>query len=63
MSISIKYYMPNCVKLAAHPQRGEPDEVSVFDYIYGVLHCPAYRETYAEFLINRLPENPLSGQS
>jgi hypothetical protein len=27
-----------------------PDEVRVFDYIYGVLHCPAYRETYAEFL-------------
>ncbi len=22
-----------------------PDEIKVFDYIYGVLHCPAYRET------------------
>ena len=20
----------------------------MFDYIYGVLHCPAYRETYYE---------------
>ncbi len=27
-----------------------PDELKVFDYIYGVLHCPAYRDTYAEFL-------------
>ncbi|OAN56292.1 type ISP restriction/modification enzyme [Sphingobium sp. TCM1] len=27
-----------------------PDEVKVFDYIYGVLHSPAYRATYVEFL-------------
>ena len=27
-----------------------PDEMKVFDYIYGVLHSPAYRECYAEFL-------------
>ena len=37
-------------KVADHPDHGKPDEVQVFDYIYGVLHCPAYRETYAEFL-------------
>ena len=37
-------------ELAAHPEHGEPDEVAVFDYIYGVLHSPDYRETYAEFL-------------
>ena len=37
-------------KLAKHPTHGTPDEVQTFDYIYGVLHCPAYRETYAEFL-------------
>ncbi len=36
--------------LNRHPTHGTPDEVAVFDYIYGVLHCPAYRATYAEFL-------------
>ncbi|MEZ6030887.1 MAG: type ISP restriction/modification enzyme [Hyphomonadaceae bacterium] len=45
-------------KLAKHPKRGEPDEVAVFDYIYGVLHCPAYRETYAEFLKIDYPRIP-----
>lgn len=45
-------------KLAKHPTRGEPDEVAVFDYIYGVLHCPAYRETYAEFLKIDFPRIP-----
>ena len=37
---------------------GRPDEVKVFDYIYGVLHCPAYRETYAEFLKIDFPRIP-----
>lgn len=45
-------------KLAKHPSRGEPDEVAVFDYIYGVLHCPAYRRTYAEFLKIDFPRIP-----
>lgn len=44
--------------LAAHPDKGTPDEVAVFDYIYGVLHCPAYRETYAEFLKIDFPRIP-----
>ena len=35
---------------AKHPTHGTPNEVQTFDYIYGVLHCPAYRDTYAEFL-------------
>lgn len=35
-----------------------PDELKVFDYIYGVLHCPAYRETYAEFLKIDFPRVP-----
>lgn len=34
------------------------DEVKVFDYIYGVLHCPRYRETYAEFLKIDFPRIP-----
>lgn len=44
--------------LAKHPTHGTPDEVAVFDYIYGVLHCPAYRATYAEFLKTDFPRIP-----
>ncbi len=36
----------------------EANEFDVFDYIYGVLHCPAYRETYAEFLKIDFPRIP-----
>ena len=36
-----------------------PDEVKVFDYIYGVLHSPAYRARYAEFLKIDFPRIPL----
>lgn len=43
---------------AAHPAHGKPDEVAVLDYIYGVLHCPVYRETYAEFLKIDFPRIP-----
>lgn len=39
-------------------EHGEPDELAVFDYIYGVLHCPAYREKYAEFLKTNFPRIP-----
>lgn len=45
-------------KLAAHPDKGEPDELAIFDYIYGVLHCPAYRNTFAEFLKSDFPRIP-----
>jgi len=45
-------------KMADHPDNGKPDEVQVFDYIYGVLHCPAYRQTYAEFLKIDFPRIP-----
>lgn len=37
-------------KLATHKIRGEPNELAIFDYVYGVLHCPAFRQKYAEFL-------------
>ena len=43
---------------AADKARGKPDEVAIFDYIYGVLHCPAYRETYKEFLKIDFPRVP-----
>ena len=44
--------------LATEAQRGTPDEVAVFDYIYGVLHTPAYRQKYAEFLKTDFPRIP-----
>ena len=37
---------------------GAPDELAAFDYIYGVLHCPVYRKTYAEFLKIDFPRIP-----
>lgn len=46
------------LKLAKHPQHGEPDELAIFDYIYAVLHCPAYRSAYAEFLKYDFPRIP-----
>lgn len=35
-----------------------PSEVKAFDYIYGVLHSPTYRETFAEFLKIDFPRIP-----
>jgi Type ISP C-terminal specificity domain len=42
-----------------HEGEGElPDELRVFDYIYGVLHSPDYRRTYAQFLKIDFPRIP-----
>lgn len=49
--------------LAADAAHGDPDEVATFDYIYGVLHCPAYRDTYAEFLKIDFPRIPWPASS
>jgi predicted helicase len=46
------------VAAAKDKAHGAPDEVAIFDYIYGVLHCPAYRETYKEFLKIGFPRVP-----
>ncbi len=35
-----------------------PDELRVFDYIYGVLHSPDYRRAYAQFLKIDFPRIP-----
>lgn len=35
-----------------------PSEIKVFDYIYGVLHSPNYRSTFAEFLAIDFPRIP-----
>jgi predicted helicase len=45
-------------KLATDKTNGTPDELSVFDYIYGVLNAPLYRKTYAEFLKIDFPRIP-----
>ncbi|MBB1125685.1 type ISP restriction/modification enzyme [Thiospirillum jenense] len=44
--------------IATDSIHGAPTELAVFDYIYGVLHCPAYREQYAEFLKTDFPRIP-----
>jgi hypothetical protein len=48
--------------LQPSPVKGEgaglPDELRVFDYIYGVLHSPDYRRTYAQFLKIDFPRIP-----
>lgn len=51
------------LKLVEYPDRSAADEVAVFDYIYGVLHCPAYRDTYAEFLKADFPRIPWPSSS
>lgn len=45
-------------ELATNADRGAPDEVTVFDYIYGILHMPGYRQKYAEFLKTDFPRIP-----
>lgn len=44
--------------LGTHPEKGTPDEVATFDYIYGILNCPAYRTKYAQFLKTDFPRIP-----
>lgn len=44
--------------LAKSPEQGVPNEIAVFDYVYGILHCPEYRATYAEFLKIDFPRIP-----
>ncbi|MEH6522777.1 type ISP restriction/modification enzyme [Sulfitobacter sp.] len=46
------------VRLSTHTAYGEPSPEDIFDYIYAVLHCPAYRDTYAEFLKIDFPRIP-----
>lgn len=46
------------IALAQNTTHGAPNELDVFDYIYGVLHCPDYRKAYAEFLKIDFPRIP-----
>ncbi len=43
---------------ATDSKNGKPNEYAIFDYIYGVLHAPDYRERYAEFLKTDFPYIP-----
>ncbi len=43
---------------ADHSKYGKPTPEDIFDYIYAVLHCPAYRKTYAEVLKSDFPRIP-----
>ncbi|SMF75204.1 N-6 DNA Methylase [Allosphingosinicella indica] len=72
LNLDPKLYATICKAAGIHPadQAGpdhdfraatgeaRPSEVKVFDYIYGVLHAPAYRETFAEFLKIDFPRIP-----
>ena len=47
------------IEIAAESKtKGIPDEVDIFDYIYGVLHSLSYRDKYAEFLKIDFPRVP-----
>jgi len=45
-------------RLTAHMSR-RPEPVEVFDYVYGVLHDPVYRERFNEFLKRDYPRVPI----
>ena len=45
-------------KAATDKTNKAPDEMAVFDYIYGVLHSPDYRATYKDFLKSDFPRIP-----
>lgn len=49
----------------ARPERGEPGKSfgprDLFDYLYAVLHSPAYRARYADYLKSDFPRIPLPG--
>lgn len=46
-----------------HNLQGEVSPENVFDYIYGVLHSPSYRERYKEFLKIDFPRIPIPTQA
>lgn len=38
------------------------DPESILDYVYAVLHCPAYREKYRDFLKTDFPRVPFADE-
>ena len=56
---SVPNSLPSVVKNSpANSTRDYFVPIDLFDYIYAVLHCPAYRETYREFLKIDFPRVP-----
>lgn len=49
--------------LANHPTFGSPNEIEVFDYVYGVLYSPQYRTAYLSFLKSDFPKIPWPSDS
>lgn len=45
-------------KLTQHMTE-KPDPIDVFDYVYGILHDPAYCEKYKEYLCKDFPRVPV----
>jgi len=45
-----------------HVRHGDPDigKDDIFDYVYGVLHAPGWRERFADDLAKQLPRIPLA---
>lgn len=45
-------------RLTTRTQRGDANADEIFHYVYGVLHDPVYRETYAQNLKREFPRIP-----
>lgn len=52
------YYTPERSNRTEPPQDFWVTAVDVFDYVYGVLHSPSYRQKYKEFLKTDFPRVP-----
>lgn len=46
------------VKIVSAGGKGAPSELDIFDYVYGIVHAPSYREKYSEFLKRGFPRIP-----
>ena len=59
---SLKQLLGISVRLN-EPSKGDKEvpDTDVFDYVYGILHSPGYRNRYAEFLKDDFPHLPLTG--
>lgn len=52
-------FSPNeLTKLTEH-MSNKPEPIEIFDYVYGVLHDPVYRERFGEFLKRDYPRVPI----
>lgn len=51
---------PEILAALSKVHKREPSPEEVFHYVYAVLHAPAYREKYAEFLRRKFPRVPFA---